>query len=47
MFHRLLEPAVNALWYVALVMIWLVILADEICSEGLVVSDTTDRAPAC
>ena len=29
-----LEPAVNVHWYGALVVIWLVILADEICSEG-------------
>ena len=27
--HRLLEPAVNVHWYAALVVIWLVILADE------------------
>ena len=29
-----LEPAVNVHWYGTLVVIWLVILADEICSEG-------------
>ena len=28
-----LEPAVNVHWYGALVVIWLVILADETCSE--------------